>query len=315
MLMFAVFLIAACSEQSRTLSTSIQLKWVHQAEFAGFYVAADTGIYAEHGIEVEIREGGKGISPLTELINGNVDFAVVGAEELVLARARGESVKAVAVIYQRSPVVFLSRMDAGLTSPESWPGHSVAYSDFSSSLQFRAILGKLGIPAESVVTGEYDYSLDNLIAGKVDITSAYYIGGYLRRTAKGDELAVTWPADYGVDIYGDTLVTRDDLIDSSPELVAAVVAASLEGWARATSRTEEAVEATLVRAREQDRQLQTTMLNLSFPLLYVDGENLGAMSERKWAGTIDLMERHVGLESSPTAAEVATMRFIDQESE
>ncbi|MBI9075760.1 MAG: ABC transporter substrate-binding protein [Desulfatibacillum sp.] len=87
---------------------AVQLKWVHQAQFAGFYVAKERGFYADENLEVTFLEGGGGIDIAQSVVSGNALFGVMAPEDLLIKRAQGEPLKALAAIYRRSAVVYVS---------------------------------------------------------------------------------------------------------------------------------------------------------------------------------------------------------------
>ena len=83
---------------------TVQLKWVHQAQFAGIYAADKKGFYAEENIEVTLRPGGPNMTLdkiITNLISGETAFAIVGGEQVLTARDSGDPIVAIAAIYQR----------------------------------------------------------------------------------------------------------------------------------------------------------------------------------------------------------------------
>ena len=92
----------------------LQLKWQHQFQFAGYYAAQEQGYYREAGLEVEIREAAPGSDPVRQVLQGEAQYGV-GSSSLVLQRHRGAPVVVLAVIFQHSPLVLLSRRDSGIS--------------------------------------------------------------------------------------------------------------------------------------------------------------------------------------------------------
>ncbi|HOI59894.1 MAG TPA: ABC transporter substrate-binding protein [Candidatus Pacearchaeota archaeon] len=87
---------------------SIRLKWLDQAQFAGYYVADSKGYYKDNGLSVEINPGGPNISPIQMVINGTDDFGITSGNQIILARDQGVPIVAIAVIYQKSPISIVS---------------------------------------------------------------------------------------------------------------------------------------------------------------------------------------------------------------
>lgn len=91
------------SIQSLT-KVSVRLKWIHQAQFAGYYYAKEQDLYKSSGLDVELLPGGPDISPIQAVVSRSSDFGIIGADQIILARSKGVPVVAVAVIYKKSPV-------------------------------------------------------------------------------------------------------------------------------------------------------------------------------------------------------------------
>jgi len=96
---------------------AVQLKWQHQAQFAGFYAAEHNGYYAEEGLSITFIEGGPTDNNEEGVLNGTAQFGIAGADELIIARAGGKPVCAIATIYRRSPLAFVADADSGISCP------------------------------------------------------------------------------------------------------------------------------------------------------------------------------------------------------
>ncbi|PKL41519.1 MAG: hypothetical protein CVV41_18185 [Candidatus Riflebacteria bacterium HGW-Riflebacteria-1] len=122
----AIAQVAVCS-RTRTVTpvkVALQLKWRHQFQFAGYYAALAKGYYRDAGLEVSLLEPGDVPDPVHDVMGGHADFAVTGPD-LLLARAQGHPVVALAVIFQHSPEVLLARKDSGITSLHDLVGRRV----------------------------------------------------------------------------------------------------------------------------------------------------------------------------------------------
>src|ERR1700757_3270930 len=112
---------AAQAEESVTL----RLKWFHQAQFAGFYVAKEKDFYKSAGIDLDIQPGGPDFPAIQMVAGGNEQFGVTGADQILIARGKGVPVVAVAVIYKRTPFVLFSLAKSGIKSPADYVGRNV----------------------------------------------------------------------------------------------------------------------------------------------------------------------------------------------
>lgn len=123
---FIALLVVAPVRISVAEPVTVQLKWVHQAQFAGFYVALERGYYTEENLEVRLVPGGRDINIAQAVAGGQADFGVLAAEDILINRNNGLPLKAIATIYRRSAVVFLSKADSGITRPKDFLGKTVA---------------------------------------------------------------------------------------------------------------------------------------------------------------------------------------------
>ncbi|MBE0635141.1 ABC transporter substrate-binding protein [Candidatus Bipolaricaulota bacterium] len=302
----------ACSVTSLAVSDiAIGLKWYHQAQFAGFYIALDNGIYEDADLSVTLIEGGPEIDKINLLLTGIVDFVVDSPEDLLIHRQAGDDVVAVAVLYQRSPLVFITRAESGILRPHDFIGKSAAIlSADQNELQFFAMVEKLGLDVNQVLLLPYDYDYSAFYEGSIDITLSYVNGGLIRLRDMGYGVNIIWPGDYGVRGYSDTLITTQAMIDEHPDVVQRVVRASLAGWEQAISRPEQAVDSILRYAREPDRRLQREMMLASIPLLAVGTTPIGWMDLETWTSMIHVLTNYGVLAGGLDPARVYDQRFV-----
>ena len=105
---------------------SLQLKWFHQFQFAGFYAAKAQGYYADEGLDVEIRPLDTQRTVVAQVTSGEADYGV-GDSAIVADYARGAPIVALAAIFQHSPLVFVSRSDSGIASPPDMVGKRIMF--------------------------------------------------------------------------------------------------------------------------------------------------------------------------------------------
>ena len=130
--------LSACAprESKKTLDeVTVQLKWVHQAQFAGFYWAQEKGYYAQENLKVRFREGGQGIDSAQPVISGEADFGVITPEDVLIKRSQGAPLTAIAAIYRRSAVVFVALADSGIIRPSDFLGKTVAAAGIGGSIR------------------------------------------------------------------------------------------------------------------------------------------------------------------------------------
>ena len=292
---------------------TVQLKWVHQAQAAGLYLAQEKGYYAEENLEVSFVEGGSEVDILAQIINGAADFCVAAPEGILIERAQGNLVVALATIFRRSPVVYASLASSGIQRPADLLGRTASVvGPIEVEVQFRAMMAKLGLDISQVKLVPHIYEFNAVTQGDVESVAVYSTGGLIRLRQLGYPLNVIWPGDYGVHMYADTLATTDQMVADHPDLVTRFVRASLRGWNEAVGDPDAAVEATMAYAKEADPEIQKEMMVASVPLIYTGDDQIGWMRDEVWRGMHDMLLEE-GLLSAPVdLTQVYTLRFLQE---
>jgi PAS domain S-box-containing protein len=225
---------------------SLQLRWDHQFQFAGYYAALFQGYYEEAGLDVEIRsairEGKPRLFVIDEVANGKADFGV-GSVDALVARDKGKPVILAANIFQQSAVRIFSRKEVNVKSPADLVGLRVRRTaDDLTDVELRAVLRAEGINPEKVGGQSGGRGFNLLLTGKIDAYAGYILTGLWRSKQLGLPLNMLHPSTYGVDFYGDGLITNKNLAESNPELVERFVNASLKGWRYALKNPEKTID-------------------------------------------------------------------------
>ena len=210
-----MIVLGACGTEKKSPppdKVTVQLKWIHQAQFAGLYVAQEQGYYADEHLSVMFVEGGPGIDLVGRVTSGQADFGVDGADRVLAARGEGQPVVAIAVIFRKNPFAFVALADSGITKPADFLGHTAAIGDAHGDLQFKAMMTNLGLDTQQVTIIPYLADYSNFYDGEADITLGYSTGGLIRMRRAGYDINLIWPSDYSVHFYADTLITTDQLI-------------------------------------------------------------------------------------------------------
>ena len=276
----AAFFVMPLTTSAETVS--LQLKWSHQFQFAGYYAAIEKGFYREEGLDVILREGLPATNLINEVTSGNADFGVDNTS-LLIERDRGKSVVVLAAIFQHSPQVLIARKDSGIVSPHDLIARKVML-EKEQSTDILAMLNNEGIAIEEVNFVPHTWNVRDLIDGKVDAMTAYTTAEPYLLQNMDIPLTVIHPISYGIDYYGDCLFTSEQQIAARPELVARFVRASLKGWEYAMSHQEEVIDLILTSynpklSREKLRYEAQEMQKVIRPE-YVE---IGHMNSGRWA--------------------------------
>lgn len=306
-LILSFWLCVACDQTGQQVApdeVTVQLKWLHQAQFAGFYVAQAKGYYAGENLKVNFLQGGPGTDITNLLVSDKAQFGVVASELVMIKRQQDhQPITAIAAIYQRSAAVYVSKKGSGITRPEDLAGKTIAAVSTSEAAgefeyQYSAMMKKLGLDPSKARLVPYDPSYKGFINGRVDVTAAYLTGGVVQFRQKGHDLNLIWPGDYGIHFYSDTLITTDKIAASRPDLVTRFLRATIKGWQDAIGNREDAIETTMKYTRVKDRQLQDDMLKALRPLVFTGEGRIGWMQPRVWEDMHQVLLAN-GLLSSP----------------
>jgi NitT/TauT family transport system substrate-binding protein len=267
---------------------TLQLKWLHRGEFAGFYMAKEKGYYTEENLDVTFVEGGKDVNPCERLCAGQADFAIVSAESVFIKHSESSNVKAVAVIYQRSPVVFAAKSASHIVRPRDFTGKTIAVSDVEGGglievlIQFNTLMKKTGLKPGDYRAVPFDPLYQDFLADKADITPTHLTSGAIKLRNMGVQLNLVWPGDYGIPFYSDTLVTTDIYLREKTDIAYRFFRASMKGWKNVIENTNEAVEVTMKYAAGTDRTFQRDMIEAQMPLVHTGEHPIGWMEPEIW---------------------------------
>ncbi|HEU4677893.1 MAG TPA: ABC transporter substrate-binding protein, partial [Terrimicrobiaceae bacterium] len=149
---------------------TLQLKWHHQFQFAGYYAALEKGFYRDAGLEVEIREGGPNVDAIEDVVSGRADFGV-GTSGALIARARGQQVVVLASVFQHSPAILLVPRRAGIDSVFGLRDRLLM--DTPGSEDIAAMLKLAGVDYARMPRVKHNGDPRDLIDGKADAMVAY----------------------------------------------------------------------------------------------------------------------------------------------
>ncbi len=225
-------------------SVNLQLKYLHQFQFSGYYTALAKGYYRDAGLDVTIAEGHTGDEPLDNVLSGASQFGV-GSSGLLLARQAGKPVVALGVIFQHSPYVLLTPQTGPTQSIHDVKGQRVMLAAQSEDLV--AYLKQEGIAVSDFTKVEHSFNPDDLIAGRVYGFSAYATNETDYLDKKGFAYQAYTPRSAGIDFYGDNLFTSEQEIKLHPETVKAFRQASMRGWQYAMANPEETADLILAK--------------------------------------------------------------------
>jgi diguanylate cyclase (GGDEF)-like protein/PAS domain S-box-containing protein len=274
------FLLVAFSGAAEALeSVTLQLKWRHQFQFAGYYAAIEKGYYRDSGLDVRLAEATTSTNVVDEVVSGRAQYGV-GTSELLLARSKAPVI-AIAVIFQHSPLILLAREDK-IKNLHELAGREVMLEAHAEELL--AYLRKEGLPKELLRILPHGQGVRDLIDGKVAAMSAYSTTEPFLVRQAGLRTIEFSPRAVGIDFYGDNLFTSQQEFKQHPNRVRAFRTASLRGWEYAMSHPDEIIS--LIGARYNSQGLGQDMLafeaSRTAQLMQTDLVEIGYMNPGRW---------------------------------
>ena len=260
---FAVKALAAATMLAGALTTgaahaadqlTLQLKWVTQGQFAGYYVAKDKGFYEAEGLDVTIKPGGPDIAPPQVIAGGGADVIIDWMPSALASREKGVPLVNIAQPFKKSGMMLTCRKETGITSPEDFKGRTLGVWFFGNEYPFLSWMSQLNIPtaggADGVTVLKQGFNVDPLLQKQADCISTMTYNEYWQVIDAGipaDDLVVFKYEDQGVATLEDGLYVLEASLND-PAMVdkyARFVRASMKGWAYAAENPDEAAEIVL----------------------------------------------------------------------
>ena len=228
---------------------TLQLKWVTQAQFAGYYVALEKGFYDEEGLNVTIKPGGPDIAPTQVIAGGGADVTVEWMPAALAAREKGLPLVNIAQPFKSSGMMLTCRKDSGVETTADFKGKTLGVWFFGNEFPFLSWMSQLGLSTEGGADGvtvlKQGFNVDPLLQKQAACVSTMTYNEYWQVIDAGltaDDLVVFKYEDQGVATLEDGLyVLEDKLSDPAFEdKMVRFVRASMKGWKYAETNPDEA---------------------------------------------------------------------------
>ena len=230
-------------------SVTLQLQWVTQAQFAGYYVALDKGFYEAEGLDVTVLAGGPDIAPPQVLAGGGADAMLNWMPSALAAREKGLPVVNIAQPFKTSGLMLTCWKDTGITSVEDFRGKTIGVWFFGNEYPFLSWMSQAGISTEGgddgVTVLKQGFNVDPLLNREADCISTMTYNEYGQVIDAGvnpDELVTFKYEEQGVATLEDGIYVLEDNLDDPVfvDKMVRFVRASMEGWKYAEANAEEA---------------------------------------------------------------------------
>ena len=233
---------------------TLQLKWVTQAQFAGYYVAKDQGFYEAEGLDVEIKPGGPDVAPAQVLAGGGADVVLDWMPSALATREKGLPLVNIAQPFKHSGMMLTCRKDTGIKSPEDFRGKTLGVWFYGNEYPFLSWMSQLGIPTDGSANGvtvlKQGFNVDPILQKQADCVSTMTYNEYWQIIDAGispDDLVVFKYEDQGVSTLEDGIYVLEDALKDPAfeDRMVRFVRASMKGWKWAEENPDAAADIVL----------------------------------------------------------------------
>jgi signal transduction histidine kinase len=239
LLFFVITVRPVMAEENE--SVILQLKWMHQFQFAGYYAAKHKGFYKDAGFDVTIQQRDPKTSPIDDVLEGRAHFGVADSS-IVLQRLLKKPVVITATVFQHSPLVLMSMANSGIRNITDLAGKKIMFQRGVDDASLLAMLLINGIAEKDYTFIKHNFDNMSLIKGDSDVMSAYLTNQPNLYRSLGHDVVLFDPVNYGIDFYGDLLFTTQNNVENNLASVEAFTQASLKGWQYALDNSDEIID-------------------------------------------------------------------------
>ena len=233
---------------------TLQLKWVTQAQFAGYYVAQDQGFYDAEGLDVTIKPGGPDVAPAQVIAGGGADVVLDWMPSALATREKGVNLVNIAQPFKSSGMMLPCRKDTGIKSPADFKGKTLGVWFYGNEYPFLSWMSQLGLPTDGSAGGvtvlKQGFNVDPILQKQADCVSTMTYNEYWQIIDAGlsaDELVVFKYQDQGVATLEDGIYVMEDRLKDPAfeDQMVRFVRASMKGWKWAEENPDKAADIVL----------------------------------------------------------------------
>jgi len=238
---------------------SLQLQWLNQFQFAGYYVAKEKGFYKDVGLDVEIKEFNSGIDVAKDVTLQKSTYGI-GRSSLILKISDDIKIKLLSAIFQSSPSVFISTKKSEISNIKDFKDKRIMMTnDEVNDVSLRAMLTQNHLSIKNIKILKHSFNIDDLINNKTDLMASYISNEPYLLKQKGVDINIFDPKKYGFDFYSDILFTSNHEILNHKQRAIKFNNASLKGWRYAFSHIDETVDMILKKYNSQNKSKEALL--------------------------------------------------------
>jgi len=281
----------------------LQLQWVTQSQFAGYFAAVDQGFYEAQGLDVEILQGAVEIVPQSVVASGNAEFGIAWLPKVLASIEEGADLVNIAQVFQRSGTLEVSWADSGITTPEDWRGKRVGTWGYGNEHELFAAMRKVGIDPENaadVTIVSQDFSMDALLNNDLDAAEAMTYNEYAQvlehinpdtgELYKPEDLSVISMESAGTAMLQDGIFASSAWLAESgnADIATRFLRASFQGWMWCRDNFDACVQVVLDNGPTLGKGHQTWQLNEINALIWPSPAGIGTMDAAAFDRTVQV---------------------------
>ncbi len=283
-LIIALFLTLTTSLDAKELEKiSLQLMWLDQFQFAGYYMAKEKGFYEDAGLDVELKKYSKYTNVLEEVLSKRATYGI-GRSSLIVDKSEGKGIVLLSSIFQSSPAVLLARKDSSIQTVKDFVGKKTMITpDNLNGVSLLAMMKKEGVREKDLIKLQHSFDINDLINKKTDLMASYISNEPFILKQKGVEFTVFDPKDHGFSFYSDILFTSEEEIEHNHQRAIDFKKASLQGWKYAFEHVDETIALILQKYNIQNKSKEALEFEAKEleKLAYYKGIPLGTIDKNK----------------------------------
>ncbi|HKY47034.1 MAG TPA: ABC transporter substrate-binding protein [Acidimicrobiia bacterium] len=291
------------------IPVSLQLQWVTQAQFAGYFAAIDQGFYTDAGLDVTILEGAVDIVPQQVVAAGGAEFGIAWVPKALVSREEGADIVNIGQVFQRSGTLEVSWADSGITEPADWEGKRVGTWGFGNEFELTAAFELYDVEPAEVIQQPFDMSL--LLNNELDAAQAMTYNEYAQVLEQEnpetgelytpEDLSVIDFNEIGTAMLQDAIWADAAWLADNEATAQAFLKASFQGWIFCRDNPDACVQIVLDRGPALGASHQAWQMNEINALIWPSPAGIGVMDQALWDQTVEVAVGQSVISADPGA--------------